>query len=597
MALPKELEEALAAKKAIDSFVYFKQPDFAPELLQLTTLTNLTLRNCKFEQIPTGLSSLPKLNWLSIHNCPITQLPSDFGGLRGLINLWICNTLLQEIPEEIGACKMLRQVHLCNNKLKRLPDTMAELKNIYELDISENPLEEFPQAILQMPSLQKIKCRRVAIFHDNFRKFHISSAFLTALHKSKPPAQVRYSLYLLLSGDVEQCKDIPLEHLFYALKFPYILVQATAAKLLEPHADANYAKRPLQADDSLVVLGRTPYKRPVLREQMKNYNITIAEQIGNKTTHLVVGSFITDSQIEIVCNSDKCWILPKHIELFLEKSEAYFLRPQQAQNNNAEQLAHLSDLLWSNDENNVSVALQLMQGNGVPPQLITELFLINKNNSFSLPIRQQAKQLLQLNASAVLRQKLTSRRPALDSITVPFNGIKFYLADTELDWRKVKDYALRCVQRAPRESQWFDTLPLPAALELLAEWSKKPSYVFETLYVSVKRTDELLSCGTLRRVSLYTNYVPETLFCNLDLEELNLHYTKIEPILPRLVLFKELKKINLSCCHLQHFPKVFYEMPQLKNIKTDRNYFSESEINTDIFDVSEFKKGKITRRG
>lgn len=494
------LSGSLKDRKKISEFECLDSDIFDARIYECPNLRRLIIQNTRFASMPDGIAALKKLYSIEIENTALENLPNDFGKSSQLNSLTIINSPVQQLPANFYNLLELRtllleavpieldakiialrsleiltlkgvkisteivaklpqilplvELTLSNIGMTEVPKSFTEMRNLYYLDISHNPITTFPKHILQMPRLLQCKCDGVAIFHDNFKNSSLNAAFYTSFYSSMWIAEeLRYNFYLLFSGDASICMDLPLNDLLWALFFSVDIVQATArAVLMAKYADM-LAARPLQKDCFLVVLGATPRKKPELKQLLAKLNIQYANKPDPKATHILLGTTIQTDQISYIVNSGLPCLFPQQLERFFESQNLFALS-----SSDTEVVQHLEQLFASLDEANIVVGLQLMQTNGVPKPLVTDLFLASKNQHFSLGTRRQALRLLKLNASETLLTKLKSTTYQLDQYYFHLNVWAFYLENTELDAHKMVEFAQKYIAFTPKAAELAELL-------------------------------------------------------------------------------------------------------------------------------------------
>nr|XP_054606738.1 volume-regulated anion channel subunit LRRC8D isoform X1 [Nothobranchius furzeri] len=138
-------------------------------LKRMVNLTELQLRACQLQRLPSALLALTNLQMLDLqHNSlrtleqllslahlqhlsslklaynQVLTLPHSVGVLRGLELLDLSNNHLRSLPPALFTLRRLRRLLLAGNLLVELPPAVKELKLLTELDLSGNRLESLP---------------------------------------------------------------------------------------------------------------------------------------------------------------------------------------------------------------------------------------------------------------------------------------------------------------------------------------------------------------------------------------------------------------------------------------------------------------------
>ncbi len=101
---------------------------------------------------------------------------------------------------------------------------------------------------------------------------------------------------------------------------------------------------------------------------------------------------------------------------------------------------NVAELLNSKAVNDQKIALEMLASAGVPTPILTDLFLLHKNNKNDTKIRKEARKLLYMNASNQLMNRLDNKRfqyrNSFNRLARPqewYEYLRFYALSTELD--------------------------------------------------------------------------------------------------------------------------------------------------------------------
>ncbi|XP_061556908.1 volume-regulated anion channel subunit LRRC8D [Phycodurus eques] len=173
-------------------------------LKQMVELTELQLRGCQLERLPSSLQALNKLQALDIHNnrlrtlgelshlahlnclsClrlsnnHIGALPACIDELKGLAVLDLCNNQLLNIPLPLFSLCNLQKLLLAGNLLERLPAEVKALQQLTELDISRNRLQRLPSELFT----NCMKLCLLNVSHNSLRSLPVGISSLNRLCK------------------------------------------------------------------------------------------------------------------------------------------------------------------------------------------------------------------------------------------------------------------------------------------------------------------------------------------------------------------------------------------------------------------------------
>ncbi|TAH19647.1 MAG: hypothetical protein EAZ08_08075 [Cytophagales bacterium] len=120
---------------------------FPNEILSISHLKYLGLKNCWIDKLPTQISQLTNLQNLDLSNNNLTILPPQIGELQSLTVLDLNTNPIDSLPKEIGKLKNLTVLNLVENYLTKLPTEIGNLVNLEEFYIDKNQIEVLPKEI------------------------------------------------------------------------------------------------------------------------------------------------------------------------------------------------------------------------------------------------------------------------------------------------------------------------------------------------------------------------------------------------------------------------------------------------------------------
>ena len=143
---------------------------------QLSTI-DLQFRENKIEELPIGISDMPRLRKLALYKNKIKILPNDlyevkklqsldlyyndlktispkFANFDSLSILYLSHNQFESVPEEIGEMINLEELYLHHNQLNDIPKSISNLRKLKVLRINENQITVFPEQILALEQLE-----------------------------------------------------------------------------------------------------------------------------------------------------------------------------------------------------------------------------------------------------------------------------------------------------------------------------------------------------------------------------------------------------------------------------------------------------------
>lgn len=133
--------------------------EFPPEILLMTNLEELRLRNDGIRSLPPGIGALGKLRMLDLSGNPIAVLPDEFIQLRSLEVLLLNDDPALDLDHDIELLTRLprlRILELRGDGIRQLPACISRMEHLEELYLNNNQLQAFPQQLERMRALKLI---------------------------------------------------------------------------------------------------------------------------------------------------------------------------------------------------------------------------------------------------------------------------------------------------------------------------------------------------------------------------------------------------------------------------------------------------------
>ena len=115
---------------------------------KFVNLENLTLRNDKLIEFPSGIFSLKKIKYMDLSGNDFRTLPQDFSKLTNLEELYLNNEKNIDLPATLNVLiklPKLKALHLEEDNLTALPVEILSFKNLEELYLNNNNFIEIPR--------------------------------------------------------------------------------------------------------------------------------------------------------------------------------------------------------------------------------------------------------------------------------------------------------------------------------------------------------------------------------------------------------------------------------------------------------------------
>lgn len=400
----------------------------------LDNLEELDLAHNRIREFPLSRGQYRSLESLNLKQNKLERLPEDIGELSELRKLWLDHNLLSEIPSSLERLKSLRLLSCQGNRIGQWPSFLASLPRLQTLELGHNKIGEIPASPGTWPALECLGLQQnglsalppglanwpvlkeVHLGRNLFSHFpeellvspRLEEAtglpgaaqalrFIQACRGAEIPFSARIGLFRLWQGK-EGIEEISDEDLQQGLRLPLpSLKKVLLCRLIDPGGQAPEPGRSVVA-----LTGRTLAGRERWRELLVKAGLAMWETGNGKPTHAVAGAGVLDLPLD--------WIRGGIV--FAEEGE--MLKQVQAAGasylREAGDDAQLRFLLRSRQEATLRLAYELMKNGGVPPVLMTELYIAWKS-AVSAGLKRDLRNLLRLQATEAGRRFLEIKKP------------------------------------------------------------------------------------------------------------------------------------------------------------------------------------------
>jgi hypothetical protein len=414
---------------------------------QLAHLKEIALRDCKLTAIPTVLTLLPTLEKLKLSNNQIkATLPKKYYW-KNLQQLELYDNQLEIIPQWVLLHSQLCDLGLGCNQIKTIPEQINQLTNLQAFSIFSNRLETLPNTIAELaqlrtfswdnnyfgyvtPTIFQLPLKTIA---DN--KYYRSTTDLSiknvgtivnAMHKiftqkeidPKSSSLVAITAHLLNHNPAIQ--EVAMSDLLETYSIGTKDIKALAlieiVRRLQPFEEQQFNQT-----SELLILGKIIQTKTVIKNSLAPLKIKVTNKKTDNTTHVLLGKNI--KKTAVLMDTNLIAINEQQFNTFIDThAPAYLVEESESK---VHHTAQLQNLLESFEVDNINIALSLMKSGGVPKELMTLIFAVNKFSTDAKIVR-QSKKLLQLNASDILLEKM-KKRFILKNNTQGFHPINNYL--------------------------------------------------------------------------------------------------------------------------------------------------------------------------
>lgn len=592
-----------------------------PDFFDLPHLQELCLKNLNLSEMPDTIGNLTQLTSLKLEGLPLRELPESMGNFRQLTELK-CTALpnLNKLPSALGNLRNLEKIEIVQLPIKYLP-AFSNLPKIKEIKINNTPITALPDAFAVSPVLSKLdvsynKIEKFPPLYDlpNLESFYANgnpskeayvevlwceklrgcnctlpkemddmemslSNFVSTLNKYKIQRSSRLSLLYLVSAYKEKIPVIPQVDLLEAL----LCNDEDFYKPALQEIARRYAAQPrkLSQGCELVAQGDVSFKKAELAQRLEPLGVKYSTKITKNTTHLVVAKKI--NKTAGWDNPNLVLMTDKDVNQFLKENENQYL-VQSPVTETRELNQNVAQMLLSPNEETIQLALQMLDGGGVAKEIITELFLVFKNPQIDSKIRKKAHQLLLLNASPALQERLNFPAQLFNSRVFDDKlkqNIDKYALGTELNFRTVAQHIYNTINIGL--PVLFPFLSKEERIELMQQELQKNNYSTDLFflwldYANPKKNNDLSvlvpKVKTLTLGGVHLRLLDPLTFSFVNVQSINLRFCQLKKLPEQIKNLQYLQELNISYNQLKEFPKVLLEMLQLKRIHISGNPFA-----------------------
>jgi len=588
----KELPEEIGLLKNLVSLsIRGKERTQLPKsLCNLTKLKSLDIwRSPKITTLPHSLSQLPNLEHISIYWGNTTDLTAFNTGFKALKTFYISESPLDKqsvlpifqlkqleklsitesrlstIPIEILNLKKLNSLILTKNKLEIIPTFIEQLSTLEILNFEENQILEFPAFLSNKSSIQRIGWKKNLFgkydkallsfpiqVTNPYVKVGESSKYRSFIEQVK--AQNFSSNALDLFFNIQSNHSLK-KDLFKRADFIEILsfedktFRTTVINQLLHYEKAVFEDHPLNSDTALFVFGKPTLSKSEIRSILKEKGISYQTKIDSSTTHLLVGnSGIKD--YSLLANSKYTLISQQAFQQYANA----VTKPYLLEEENKDNLTHISSLLLSTNPENQSLGLELLKGGGTPKELLTELFTIFKFSE-DKKVTAKAKKLLNANASTKVLEKLKLRinlRIVKDSYNTG-NKLEELTEGSQLEVWKIAQYAYQY-----RPKIWAPQIPLGL--------KNAPKDIAISFLISA--VQQQINAGVY---TIEPNLLPyiDLLYQNCNFLKF-IKFNRLAKNIDGISALTSLERITFYFIENAHFPNDLHLLPKLKSVDFTR---------------------------
>jgi len=343
-------------------------------LSRLQWLSELKLSGNKIKRWPVVIQDCPRLVRVDISHNQMASLP-DLSACKALETLNLTKNQLTAI----SACPpTLKELQLDRNRLRQM-DAVGALQNLNFLSFSSNDIIAFPSDFWRFSSLisldgqrnpvrleatDLLHCRaleRIDGLLSNSKKKHLL-AFLKVLRDQGEVSSLATVFYHLYRREKAAWEALKIEIAWQGLhwKNPYFAHQ------FRQHLYAKAkGKSRLKKGMSLAIIGTTAYPEKELKQRIEAQGLVCCKDELSSATHLILAQ---PPYPEVPPPAFLHFFSETQLIRYLDRLEGRSLSAEKS----VQKITQLRQLLLHKSEINCRLAIQLMEGGGVPSSLLAE---------------------------------------------------------------------------------------------------------------------------------------------------------------------------------------------------------------------------------
>lgn len=516
-AIPEFILKRAALVYQLLDLSYNKIETLEDNIGAFKALRSLDLSHNQLKVLPDSFSALQDLEVLNLANNQFQTFPIVLTTLPKLRTLNLKGNSIQILPPEIAEFKSLKHLEIGFNPLKSLPQELANIKTLNRLICTNHRFDVFPEVLLEMEQLQHVKQLDLEFrLKLPTRRLDLLFKVLRHLRKQKASLKTKKAAFEILFTDT--CRQARVDVL------PLLLVNyVTFSQAVRAYIVNRYSS-PLTQHSSISVLGKTEWMDV---EQLDDSKVFVNE-VHSFTTHIVLGRTINKQLLDL---------LNEQLFFVSEKDVLAFLSPKQPADWLEEHRNKLLNLLMSNQNENIELALQLSKDNVLLDDMLTELLMAyTAVDAGNTSLRNAIKEVFYRSI------------PNFESLTLPNASFQFYTPN------KTEHYIFQGIKNISNQTDCWDGLKI--AQHLFKEYGVAYTYILEYSTEEVER--EWLK-QFLKKDKMMLSALP-----------------KLNQLPKSIRHFSTIRQLNLSGCNFRKFPSVdlLLQLPNLEEIDLRENPIS-----------------------
>ncbi|QCE40935.1 hypothetical protein [Psychroserpens sp. NJDZ02] len=267
-----------------------------------------------------------------------------------------------------------------------IPSEIGRLTNLKELRLIDNTLTNLPKELFDLD--------KTFIFFENNKPDamrEIGLLFFDFQWKKITKEQAIIYLFIL-QNDTDSITKNDISRLYDALDYRIESVRKNAQQLLNKWLPL---KR-IEENAVIAILGKFDVlSLNDIAHRLDNVSVNYETKITSKTTHVIL---CNEPNLDTVKLTESKSIISteQNFLAWLNKTDVQFLSKKNEENEDA--LDNVSEMLLSNNSENIELAIQMMKTHGVSKRLLGDLFIFFNRDSNNQKYYRKAKNLFKKNA-------------------------------------------------------------------------------------------------------------------------------------------------------------------------------------------------------
>ena len=464
-------------------------------------------------------------------------------------NLWefsVTQSELKNLPDNWVNIKSLRNLLLSSNKIESIPESFLNLK-IDRLNLHGNPIKEFPMEIINIPKFDITP--KGLTYHQKiqFKKICYKTRNTDIPHESR----VKGLKVWMGKLKIDRLSFKELVHI------SNLKIDNAVTDYLTKSSPWAYKNRPIKKGDVVLVVDKMNMKRNQIRQVLKDAGVKYLPNLKSIKKDQKVTHVLFNTSIPTACEDweeGTCTFMSESqfMDWYHEVEQPYLVQDDEQTKAYREQIRVLIN---SSEDTNHELALEIIEGGGVPKTMVTDLFALAKLSP-SAKVRRKAIKNLKKIASTDL---LTALKESANFRNFPhfFNSYIRFFEKTEID---TVSFGITFYHLYNNYSAWH--ILVNGASNVVIDFARQSL---------IKRNKEGKKCLHL---NLTFNKVPDFIYELTELEELTLYIRPTGKVNANKLLPKELAKlskltflrIHMSYVHFTEVPEVLLGMTHLRNL-------------------------------